>query len=116
MTGAAYASWRPNAAWFVDGVAGLSDLYFDSRRWTMGLADQADGYVDGERSGEVRFAAGSVGRSLRRPGLTTDLYARLESRDVTLDGFTETGGGISALDWDALDQSSVSINLGASWR
>lgn len=116
VTGAAYASWRPTDAWFVDGVVGLSDLDFDSRRWAAGLADQADGYVDGERSGEVRFAAASVGRSLRRPGLATDLYARLESRDIQLDGFTEAGGGISALDWDALDQSSVSINLGASWR
>ncbi|MFN3878694.1 MAG: putative Ig domain-containing protein, partial [Brevundimonas sp.] len=115
-TGALYASWRPADGWFVDGVVGLSRLDFDSRRWVVGLLDEADGYADGERSGDVSFASASVGRTLRRQGLAADLYVRLEGRDIALDGFTETSGGLSALTWDALDQSGLSVNLGASWR
>ncbi|WP_159845760.1 putative Ig domain-containing protein [Brevundimonas sp. G8] len=115
-TGALYASWRPTDGWFVDGVVGMSQLDFDSRRWVVGLLDEADGYADGERSGDVRFASASVGRTLRRQGLAADLYVRVEGRDIALDGFTETNGGVSALTWDALDQSGLSVNLGASWR
>lgn len=40
----------------------------------------------------------------------------MEGRDIALDGFTETSGGLSALTWDALDPSGLSVNLGASWR
>jgi len=115
-TGALYASWRPAEGWFVEGVVGLSRLDFDSRRWVVGLLGQANGYADGERSGDVRFASASVGRTLRRQGLAADLYVRMEGRDIALDGFTETSGGLSALSWDALDQSGLSVNLGASWR
>ena len=115
-TGALYASWRPADGWFVDGVVGRSRLDFDSRRWVVGLLGQANGYADGDRSGDVRFASATVGRTLRRQGLAADLYVRMEGRDIALDGFTETSGGLSALTWDALDQSGLSVNLGASWR
>lgn len=115
-TGALYASWRPANDWFVDGVIGLTDLDFDSRRWVVGLLGQAGGYADGERSGDVRFASAAFGRTLRRQGLAADLYVRMEGRDIALDGFTETSGGLSALAWDAIDQSGLSVNLGASWR
>ncbi|MDQ1153414.1 hypothetical protein QE389_000613 [Brevundimonas sp. SORGH_AS 993] len=115
-TGALYASWRPAEGWFVDGVVGLSRLDFDTRRWVVGLLGQTNGYAEGERSGDVRFASASVGRTLRRQGLAADLYVRMEGRDIALDAFTETSGGLSALTWDALDQSGLSVNLGASWR
>ncbi|WP_295215675.1 putative Ig domain-containing protein [uncultured Brevundimonas sp.] len=115
-TGALYASWRPADGWFVDGVVGRSRLDFDSRRWVVGLLGQANGYADGDRSGDIRFASATVGRTLRRQGLAADLYVRMEGRDIALDGFTETSGGLSALTWDALDQSGLSVNLGASWR
>ena len=42
--------------------------------------------------------------------------ARLDARNITLDGFTETGGGFSALNWDEIEQKSLLANLGASWR
>nr|WP_307369069.1 putative Ig domain-containing protein [Brevundimonas sp. SORGH_AS_0993] len=116
VTGALYASWRPADGWFVDGVMGMSSLDIDSRRWVVGLLGQANGYADGERSGVVRFASASIGRTVRRQGLSADLYVRMEGRDIALDGFTETSGGLSALTWDALDQSGLSVNLGASWR
>lgn len=115
-TGALYASWRPADGWFVDGVVGQSRLDFDSRRWVVGLLGQANGYADGDRSGDIRFASATVGRTVRRQGLAADLYVRMEGRDIALDGFTETSGGLSALTWDALDQSGLSVNLGASWR
>jgi outer membrane autotransporter protein len=116
VTGALYASWRPAEAFYVDGVLGYANLDFTSRRWVEGLAGQADGYADGDRSGDVRFASAAFGRVLRGERLTSDFYARLDARDITLDGFTETGGGLSALDWDEIEQKSLSANLGASWR
>jgi len=48
--------------------------------------------------------------------MTTDIYARVDAREIRLDGFTETGGGHAALVWDDVEQSSLSANLGASWR
>ena len=116
VTGAFYASWRPAQAFYVDGVFGFANLDFTSRRWVEGLAGQADGYADGDRSGDVRFASAAFGRVLRGERATSDFYARLDARDITLDGFTETGGGLSALNWDEIEQKSLSANLGASWR
>ncbi|MNS21488.1 IPT/TIG domain protein [compost metagenome] len=116
FTGAFYASWRPAEAFYVDGVLGYANLDFTSRRWVEGLAGQADGYADGDRSGDVRFASAAFGRVLRGERVTSDFYARLDARDITLDGFTETGGGLSALNWDEIEQKSLSANLGASWR
>jgi outer membrane autotransporter protein len=116
FTGALYVSWRPADAFYIDGVLGYANLDFDSRGWVNGLAGQPDGYVDGSRSGDVRFASTSFGRVTTGEGFTTDLYARLDARDITLDGFTETGGGLSSLIWSEVEQSRVSTNLGASWR
>ena len=117
FTGALYASWRPVEAFYIDGVLGYADLDFTSRRWVEGLGGDPSGYAYGDRSGDVLFASAAFGRVIRREGLISDLYARLDAREMTLDGFTETGGGLSALAWDALDQSSLSANLGAtlSW-
>ncbi|HUH24650.1 MAG TPA: autotransporter outer membrane beta-barrel domain-containing protein, partial [Brevundimonas sp.] len=116
FTGAFYASWRPAEAFYVDGVLGYANLDFTSRRWVEGLAGQADGYADGDRSGDVRFASAAFGRVLRGERVTSDFYARLDARDITLDGFTETGGGLSALNWDEIEQKSLSANLGTAWR
>lgn len=116
LTGALYASWRPAEAFYIDGVLGYADLDFSSHRWVQGLDDQPSGYVDGDRSGQVLFASAAFGRVIRREGLISDLYARLDARELTLDAFTETGGDLAALSWDALGQSSLSANLGASLR
>ncbi len=116
FTGAVYASWRPAEAFYIDGVLGYVNLDFTSRRWVEGLAGQPDGYADGNRSGDVRFASAALGRVLRDERVTSDFYARLDARDITLAGFTETGGGLSALNWDEIEQRSLSANLGVSWR
>ncbi|MFC5373381.1 IPT/TIG domain-containing protein [Brevundimonas faecalis] len=116
LTGALYASWRPAEAFYIDGVVGYADLDFDARRWTEGLGGQPDGYSASERSGDVRFASAAFGRLLRGGGMTTDLYARVDAREIALDGFTETGGGYGSLIWDEVEQSSLSANLGAAWR
>ena len=116
LTGALYASWRPAEAFYVDGVIGYADLDFDARRWVTGLAGQPDGYAASARSGDVRFVSAAFGRLLRGGGMTTDIYARVDAREIRLDGFTETGGGHAALVWDDVEQSSLSANLGASWR
>ena len=116
FSAALYGSWRPTHGLYVDGVAGVSDLDFDARRWVSGLAGQPNGYAASERSGEALFASAAFGRLRRSDRVTTDLYARIDAREITLDGFTETGGGYAALVWDGVDQSSLSTNLGAALR
>lgn len=116
VTGALYASWRLSEAFYVDGVAGYANLDFDARRWTTGLAGQPDGYAASERSGEARFVSAAFGRLLRGGSMTTDIYARVDAREISLDGFTETGVGHAALVWDGVEQRSVSANFGAAWR
>jgi uncharacterized protein with beta-barrel porin domain len=116
LTGALYASWRLAGAFYVDGVAGWSNLDFDSRRWAQGLGGQPDAYAEGERSGDARFLSAAFGRMLRGETMTREVYARIDARSISLDGFTETGAGISSLAWDAVDQDSVSANLGATIR
>ena len=115
VTGAFYASWRPAEAFYVDGLVGYADLDFTSRRWAAGLAGQSDSYAEGDRSGDVRFASVALGRVQNGERVARDLYARLDARDITLDGFIETGSGLSALSWDEIQQKSLSVNLGASW-
>ena len=116
ITGALYASWRPAEAMYLDGMLGYADMDFTSRRWTQGLAGQPDGYATGERSGDVRFASAAFGRIARSPTRSSDLYARLDAREIKLDGFVETGAGLASLVWDAVEQKSLSASLGASWR
>jgi len=83
-----------------------------SHRWVQGVDDQPNSDADGDRSGEVRFASAAFGRSIRRDTLVSDFYARIDAREIALDAFAETGGGLATLSWDALDQSSLSANLG----
>ena len=116
FTGALYASWRPAEAFYIDGVLGHARLDFSSHRWVQGVDDQPDSHADGDRSGEVLFASAALGRVIRRHTLVSDLYARIDAREIALDAFTERGGGLAALTWEALDQSSLSANLGASLR
>lgn len=116
FTGALYASLRPAEAFYIDGVIGYADLDFSSRRRVEGLGGDPSGYAYGDRSGDVLFASAAFGRVIRREGWTSDLYARVDTREMTLDAFTETEGGLAALNWDALDQSSLSTSLGATVR
>lgn len=116
VTGALYASWRPAEAFYIDGVIGYADLAFSSRRWVQGLGGDPSGYAYGDRSGDILFASAAFGRVIRRAALTSEIYARVDAREMTLDAFTETGAGLSALAWDALKQSGLSANLGATLR
>jgi hypothetical protein len=44
------------------------NLDFTSRRWVEGLAGQAYGYAEGDRSGDVRFASAAFGGSCAASG------------------------------------------------
>ncbi|MFC5345246.1 IPT/TIG domain-containing protein [Brevundimonas staleyi] len=116
ITGALYASWRPTRSLYLESVLGFADLRFDTRRRTSAMDGGPSGQVEGERSGDIRFASLSVGQMVQNGGLSGDVYGRLDARQMRLDAFTETGGGLSSLTWDALSQDSLSANLGASLR
>lgn len=62
------------------------------------------------------FASAAIGKLTRGSRMTSDLYARLDTRDIQLDSFTETTGGLAALEWDGIGQNSLSANLGASFN
>ncbi|RYF87626.1 MAG: autotransporter outer membrane beta-barrel domain-containing protein, partial [Caulobacteraceae bacterium] len=104
VTGALYGSWRPAEAFYIDGVIGWSDLDFSSRRWTDGIGGDPSAYAAGDRSGDTRFVSAAFGRIVRRDAMVSEYYARLDARSISLDGFTETGAGLSALTWDAVEQ------------
>jgi len=115
LTGAVYGSWRITDAVFLDGVAGHGDLAFDSRRRAAGLGGEPDAFAVGERDGSVRFVSGTIGRLADEGGLRRSLYLRLDARTIELDAFTESGAGLASLSWDALEQDSLSANLGLAW-
>lgn len=116
ITGTVYGSWRPAPGVYVDGMAGYADLAFDSRRWVTGLNGEAAAFARGDRTGDAAFVSGAVGRVSDGAAVRSDIYARLDARRISLEGFTETGGGIAGLNWDAVRQDSLSASLGASWR
>lgn len=116
VTGAVYLSWRPAPTLYVEGVAGYVDLDFESRRWVQGLGGAPDAFALGDRAGDVTFVSASLGRRFEDETSAREHYARLGVRAVTLEAFTETGAGLSALAWDELSQDSVSLTLGTRWR
>jgi outer membrane autotransporter protein len=115
ITGALYASYRPIDGYYVDGLVGHGQLDFDSRRWAEGLASQADAFAYGERSGDLTFGSLAFGRTSTAGPARRTFYVRFDARQIELDGFTETGAGLSNLSWNALRQDSLSAALGGAW-
>jgi len=115
LTGALYASYRPAEGYYVDGLVGYGQLDFDSRRWAQGLAGQADAFAYGERSGDLTFGSVAFGRTAAAGPARRTFYVRFDARQIQLDGFTETGAGLSNLSWSSLRQDSLSAALGGAW-
>uniref|UniRef100_UPI0025EEBE80 autotransporter outer membrane beta-barrel domain-containing protein n=1 Tax=uncultured Nitratireductor sp. TaxID=520953 RepID=UPI0025EEBE80 len=110
---AAYGSYRPDPAIFIDGLVGYSFMDFDSRRSVTATGDIASG----ERDGDQLFGSLSVGYEHRRDGLLLSPYGRLEASHSTLDAFTETGGGLYSLTYgeQTIDTLSGALGLRAKY-
>lgn len=68
---APYASYRPRRSIFVDGVAGVGALNYDSRRWVSDAGE----FAQGSRDGHQWFASLSGGCRCRRPSSTASVKA-----------------------------------------
>ncbi|UDM48834.1 putative Ig domain-containing protein [Cupriavidus sp. MP-37] len=108
FSAALYGSYRPQPSWFIDGVAGYGSLSFDSRRW---VGDE-NAFAYGKRDGHQVFASLSTGYEYRGQAWLISPYGRLSVSDSTLDPFTETGAGFSALRYFGQSVTTVSGTLG----
>jgi uncharacterized protein YhjY with autotransporter beta-barrel domain len=106
---AAYASIAPGDAAFVDGMIGIGDLGFSTRRAVATLNVNALGSRDG------RFTVGALAAGIDRQGETLrwSIYGRGEVMDAKLGAYTETGAGRMNLRFDAREVSSRTGTLGA---
>nr|WP_115678387.1 putative Ig domain-containing protein [Cupriavidus neocaledonicus] len=108
FSAALYGSYRPQPSLFIDGVAGYGSLSFDSRRW---VGDES-AFAYGKRDGHQIFASLSAGYEYRSAAWLVSPYGRLSVSDSTLDPFTETGAGFSALTYFGQTVTTVSGTLG----
>ena len=105
---ALYGSYRPQPSLFVDGVAGIGTLSFDSRRWVTDASD----FATGKRNGRQMFASVSAGYEHRDRTWLISPYGRLSVSQSTLDQFSESGAGINALTYFEQTVTTVSGTLG----
>jgi outer membrane autotransporter protein len=88
-----YASYRPAARLFIDGVVAYGRLEQDTRRFVASAND----FAAVQRDGRYAFGSFSAGYDYRRDALLLSPYARLSFTQVQLEQATESGAGSSAL-------------------
>jgi uncharacterized protein YhjY with autotransporter beta-barrel domain len=91
MSATLYALYQPGGGFFVDGLAGVGLLDFDSLRITAANGAEAEA----ERTGRQVFAALTGGYDLKGGDLSLSTYGRLSGSRSVLDSVTETGA-----DWE----------------
>ncbi|SEL93661.1 Uncharacterized conserved protein, contains a C-terminal beta-barrel porin domain [Pseudoxanthomonas sp. GM95] len=94
---AVYASYRPTDAFFIDSLIGYQWLTMD----TVRTVSDTDGRVVGSRDGKQWFGSLSMGYILRSKDIQVTPYGRFEAAQASLDGFTERGDSIYALNYQA---------------
>lgn len=105
---AVYGSYRPVPTLFVDTVAGVGTLSFDSRRWVTDAA----AFANGSRNGQQIFGSLSAGYEYRSDQWLFSPYGRVTASRSTLDQFSETGASWNALTYFKQNVSTVSGTLG----
>jgi len=100
------AAWEK---WYVDSVATLARLEYDTERFVDLLGER----LTGSFSGYELAAYAEVGRKWQvGPDLLLQPLASVQYSHLTLDDYTEHGG-VSALSFDTQTQESVKGSLGA---
>lgn len=110
---AVYGSYQPGETIYVDALAGYQWLQFDARRFVTDNGNT----VHGSRNGKQWFASLSVGYQHQADDMMLTPYGRLDVARATLDGYTETGDAIFALDYQGQTVKTSTANLGllAQW-
>jgi outer membrane autotransporter protein len=104
-----YASYRPSARLFIDGVLAYGRLEQDTKRFVASAND----FAAAQRDGRYAFGSFSAGYDYRREALLLSPYARLSFTQVQLDQATESGAGSSALTLYEQKLKSTQAALGA---
>ena len=104
-----YASYRPSARLFIDGVLAYGRLEQDTRRFVA----TANDFATAQRDGRYAFGSFSAGYDYRRDALLLSPYGRLSFTQVQLDQATESGAGSSALTIFEQKLKSTQAALGA---
>lgn len=113
-TAAIYASYHPGEHFYLDGLLGYQWLSFDSRRY---VTDNG-ALVRGDRDGKQWFASISVGYDYQQDRWHVAPYARLDVARARLDGYTEEGDAIYALNYrrQNVDTTTTSLGLRVDYR
>ncbi|MEP7058709.1 MAG: autotransporter outer membrane beta-barrel domain-containing protein [Caldimonas sp.] len=107
VAAAAYLSYRPSNALFIDAIAGYGDLQMSSLRR---LDDRIS--FSGERRGSEQYAALAAGYRLDVGGADLAPYARFDALRATLRGYTETDGGVDALRYQRQGVPALKVAVG----
>ncbi|MET3664717.1 putative Ig domain-containing protein [Caulobacter sp. 1776] len=95
-TAATYASLHPTSGVFVDVVAGVGELAFDTRR----VVAVSGELVTGQRDANLRFGSLTAGYDGAARHATWSLYLRAKALNASLDAYAERGSDVYALAYD----------------
>lgn len=95
---------------YLDAWGSYNDLEFDLTRSLSfgGFTGQPTAFTDGR----IYAAGASTGLSFDMGGLEIEPFAAIRYADMRIDGFSETGGSIAALNVGRQDYESLRSNLG----
>lgn len=110
---AAYGSYRPSEASYLDALVGYQWLQFDTRRF---ITDNGN-TVHGSRDGKQWFASVSVGYQHQTQDMLLTPFGRLDISRASLDGYTEAGDAVFALNYrgQTVRTSTGTVGLLAQW-
>ena len=104
-----YADYRIMPHSFIDLTAGYGGLRYNLARWST----DGDVMLNGVRDGANAFGSIAFTQEIKWEGLKFSPYGRVDIIRTMLDGYTETGSSIWALNYNTLDETTVSGVLGA---
>lgn len=110
---AIYGSYQPTDKTYIDAVIGYQWLQFDARRYVTDNGNT----VHGSRDGKQLFGSFSVGYQHQTDDMLLTPYGRLDIARATLDGYTETGDSVFALDYQrqTVKTSTATLGILAQW-
>lgn len=108
-----YGSYQPTDKTYIDAVIGYQWLQFDARRYVTDNGNT----VHGSRDGKQLFGSFSIGYQHQTDDMLLTPYGRLDLARATLDGYTETGDSVFALDYQrqTVKTSTATLGILAQW-
>jgi uncharacterized protein YhjY with autotransporter beta-barrel domain len=104
-----YGTWHLSRHTFLDAVLGYGILSFDSDRFITGSSGM---FATGSRGGHQIFGSVTSGYEYNEKGFLISPYGRVTASWSTLDSFTESGGGIFALQYGTQTINSFTGGFG----